>query len=121
MNISWTVHCTYKIVPPNRNNFKLMVLSGYNSTKNKTILYLFALISNEKEYTFSALFSYLKDKFSFNPHNFMYDFSLGQINALKTVFPENQLHCCFFHFSQAIWSNFKKNELCGQGTYEKNF
>ena len=49
--------CTYKIVPPNSNNFKLMVLSGYNFTKNKTILGLFSLISNEKEYTFSALFS----------------------------------------------------------------
>ena len=40
--------CTYKIIPPNNNNFKLMVLSGYNSTKNKTMLCLFALITNEK-------------------------------------------------------------------------
>ena len=112
--------CTYKIVPSNSNNFKLMVLSGYNSSKNKTMLCLFALITNEKEYTFSKLFSYLKEKYSFNPHNFMCDFSLGQINALKAVFPEVQIHCCFFHFSQAIWSNFKKNELCGLGTYEKN-
>ena len=97
-----------------------MVLSGYNSTKNKTMLYLFALITNEKENTFSTLFSYLKEKFSFNPHNYMCNFALGQINALKKVFPDVQLHCCFFHFSQAIWNNFKKNDLCGIGTYEKN-
>ena len=43
----------------------------------------------------------------------MCDFALGQINALKKVFPDVQLHCCFFH-------DFKKNDLCGTGTYEKN-
>ena len=80
--------CTYKIVPPNSNNFKLMVLSGYNSSKNKTMLCLFALITNEKEYTFSKLFFYLNEKYSFIQHNFMCDFSFGQINALKAVFPE---------------------------------
>ena len=30
------------------------------------------------------------------------------------------MHCCFFHFSQAFWNNFKKNDLCGTRTYEKN-
>ena len=98
----YLMDCTYKIIPPNNNNFKLMVLSGYNSTKNKTMICLFALITNEKKNTFSTLFSYLKEKFSFNPHNFMCDFALGQINAFKKVFPDVQLHCCFFHFSQAF-------------------
>ena len=74
--------CTYKIVPPNCHNFKLMVLSGYNIHEKKTKLCLFALLSNEKEYTFNALFTYLKEIYTFNPRNFMFDFALGQIKAL---------------------------------------
>ena len=50
----------------------------------------------------------------------MCDFSLGQINAVKYIFPQANIHCCFFHFSQAIWQHFKKNNLCGNNSYEKN-
>ena len=39
---------------------------------------------------------------------------------MNILFPNVSLHCCFFHFSQAIWNNFKKNQLCGKGTYETN-
>ena len=40
---------------------------------------------------------------------------------MNILFPNVSLHCCFFHFSQAIWNNFKKNQLCGKGTYETNY
>ena len=50
----------------------------------------------------------------------MCDFSLGQINAVNEIFPECNIHCCFFHFSQCIWKKFKENKLCGKGTYESN-
>ena len=63
---------------------------------------------NEKEYTFSFIFNYLKNEFSFSPRNFMADFAMGQINAIKSIFPECKIHSCFFHFSQAVWKNFKK-------------
>ena len=111
--------CTYKMVPPNKHKFKLMVLIGYNLQKT-TVLCLFVLIANEKEYTFKHLFTILKEKYSFNPRNIMCDFSLGQINAVRVVYPECRIHCCFFHFSQAIWRKFKENRLCGQNTYEDN-
>ena len=67
--------CTYKLVPPNKNRFRLMVLCGYNSNIKKTKLCLFVLLPNEKEKTFKALFSYLKENCSFNPRNIIYDFS----------------------------------------------
>ena len=100
--------CTYKIVPPNNNNFKLMVLSGYNSTKNKTMLCLFALITNEKENTFLTLFSYLKEKFSFNQHNYMCNFALGQINALKKFFQMYNCIVAFFIFPKQFGIILKK-------------
>lgn len=76
---------------------------------------------NEKEFTYEILFTYLKEKYYFNPRNFMVDFALGQIKAINSVFPEYQIHSCFFHFSQSIWKNFKKYNLCGKGTYEDNY
>ena len=88
--------------------------------KKKTKLCLFALLSNEKEYTFNVLFTYLKENYTFNPRNFMCDFALGQVKALTKVFPNINIHCCFFHFSQAIWNNFKRFNLCGKGSYNKN-
>jgi hypothetical protein len=50
----------------------------------------------------------------------MGDYSLGQIKEVKEIFQETQIHCCFFHFSQAIWHCFKVYNLCGKRTYEKN-
>ena len=75
---------------------------------------------NEKEFTFLNVFKILLKKYQFNPTNLMYDFRISQINAAKQIFPHCNLHCCFFHYSQAIWSNFKKYQLCGKGTYGEN-
>ena len=50
----------------------------------------------------------------------MVDFNTAQLKAIKDIFPDCKLHTCFFHFSQAIWKNFKKHNLCGKNTYEKN-
>ena len=40
--------------------------------------------------------------------------------SINEIFPECNVHCCFFHFSQCIWKKFKENRLCGKGTYESN-
>ena len=97
-----------------------MILCGYNCQIKKTIFSLFVLLSNEKEGTFKFLFSYLKEKYNFNPRNIMFDYSLGQIKAVKKIFQDIQIHCCFFHFSHAIWHRFKAFNLYGKETYEKN-
>ena len=36
--------CTYKIVPPNCHNFKLMVLSGYNIGEKKNKIMFICII-----------------------------------------------------------------------------
>lgn len=106
--------CTYKMVPSNKNKFKLIILSGFNIVSKKKVLCLFALLTNEKKETFITLFKILKENYHFNPRNIMCDFTLGQIKALKEIYPDIQIHCCFFHFSQAICHHFKKNNLCGK-------
>ena len=119
--IEFFFDCTYKCVPPTKPKMMLMVLCGYNNFSKKTVLCVFILLQNEKEFTFKKIFEYLRDKYSFNPPKIMCDFSLSQINACKSVFPNTLIHCCFFHFSQCIWNKFKKYNLCEKGSYKDNY
>ena len=75
---------------------------------------------NEKEFTFYNIFKVLLAKYHFNPKNIMCDFRTSQIKAVKKIFPHTNIHCCFFHYSQALWNNMKKYNLCGEGTYTRN-
>lgn len=112
--------CTYKVVPPNTLNFKLMILSGLDLHENKTVLCALILLSKENEITFQNIFEYLNNKYDFKPRRFMSDFNTAQLKAIQTKFPDCKISTCFFHFSQAIWKNFKKTGLCGKGTYNNN-
>lgn len=111
---------TYLYVPPNVHKFKLLVLSGYYIDNKSTNIYCFILVMNEKYEKFENIFEYLKKNYQFNPKNFMADFRTSQIKAIQKCFPRCNVHCSFFHFSQAIWRNFKKCGLSGKGTYSKN-
>ena len=112
--------CTYRAVPPNKYKYRLMVIVGYDLNKKKTVLCSFILLKNEKEKSFKLIFEYLHEHYSFNPRRIMCDFNLAQINAVKNTFPECIINTCFFHFSQAIWKNFRKYDFCGKGTYNDN-
>ena len=97
-----------------------MVISGYDFNNKKTELCCFILIMNEKEFTFYNIFKVLLAKYHFNPKNIMCDFRTSQIKAAKKIFPHANIHCCFFHYSQALWNNMKKYNLSGEGTYAQN-
>ena len=51
--------CTYKAVPPNTFNFRLMTLCGFDTSLKKIVLCLFVLISKESEKTFEIVFKHL--------------------------------------------------------------
>ncbi len=115
------IDATYSCVPPSKPKFKLLVLSGFDIENKTTVLSAFILVTNEKIDTFIKIFQYLKTNYQFNPKNIMADFRISQIKAIQKVFQRCNIHCCFFHFSQSIWRNFKKNGLCGKGTYITNY
>ena len=75
---------------------------------------------NEKHETFENIFEILKKNYQFNPKNFIAEFGTSQIKAIQKCFPQCNVHCYFFHFSKAIWCNFKKCGLSGKGTYSNN-
>ena len=49
--------CTYRVVPPNLYNFKLMIITvlDLNKNKNKTVLCSLILLMIENEHTFKTL------------------------------------------------------------------
>ena len=108
---------TYSCVPPNKNNFKLLVLSGYDMEENKTRICAFILLMNEKKETFENILNYMKVKYKFNLKNLKCDFCLSQVKAIQKIYSRCNIHCCFFHYSQSIWRNFKKYKLCEKGNY----
>ena len=113
--------CTYSVVPSSINKYKLLVICGSNSSKNKTVLWCFILICNENETTFTEMFGYLYEAYSFNPNNIIVDFNIAQINGFKNIYGNNILiYGCFFHYSQALWRNFRKNRLCYKNSYSSN-
>ena len=66
------------------------------------------------------IFKVLLAKYYFKPKNIMCDFRTSQIKAAKRIFPHANIHCCFFHYSQALCNNMKKYNLCGERTYAQN-
>ena len=98
--------CTYRAVPSHLYNFKLMIITGLDLNKNKTVLCSLILLIRENEVTFKSIFKYLSENYNFKPRRFMCDFNLAQINAMKAIFPDGLINTCFFHFCQAIWKNF---------------
>ena len=92
---------TYKTVPPSIYKFKLMVISGHEYSKNKTLLCAFILLMNETKFAFDEILN-------------------SPIKLINEIFPRCNIHGCFFHFSQGLWNHFRKYGLCGKNTYLNN-
>ena len=59
---------------------------------------------DEKEEIFLEIFKVLREEpYHMNPLYMMSDFTLGQIKAVKTIYPNALYNGCFFYWSQCIW------------------
>ena len=99
---------TYKCIPPSFINYKLFILCGIDVVEIKRKLLAIVLIPNEKEFTYSQLYSELKNSYFFNPIILTSDFCKAHLKSVRKIFPEVKLLPCFFHFCQAIYKNLKK-------------
>ena len=69
------VDSTYKCVLNNIKNIKcLLLIIGYNSSKDSFELCCSVLLSNEDSETLIELYSYLKNMWNFKPPKITYDF-----------------------------------------------
>lgn len=105
------VDSTYKCIPAKLEKFKaLLLIIGYDSSIDSFSICCAALLSHEDSETLSELYYYLKTIWKFIPSKITYDFALGNINAIDTVFENDNVLIipCFFHLIQAWWRKLNK-------------
>lgn len=84
---------------------------GYNSAKDKFQLILIAILSHESSDIYTEFYNYLKNLYRFKPKIITFDFALGNIKGLNTVFTRKKgivIIPCLFHLSQAWWRRANK-------------
>jgi len=74
-------------------------------------------MSDKKQHTYHRLFEGMKN-IGWNPQSVHLDFEVAAINALRTIFPQIQLHGCHFHFTQCLWRKIQNVGLAS--VYKKN-
>ena len=101
------IDTTYKSVPNDLEDAKcLLVILGYNYTKDLFELILVALLSHEDTNILIEFYQFIISTYKWKPKILTFDFAKANINALKEVFKNNddvKLIPCFFHLLQSWW------------------
>ena len=100
------IDTTFKCVPNEINDSNsLLVMLGYNNSKDIFELILVALITNEDNELLSNFYSYLINTYHWAPKYITIDFALGNIKAINNIFSNSntKIITCLFHLMQAWW------------------
>lgn len=101
---------TFKAAP--KTFVQLHVIFGDVGSTSKTtnvIPIFYALMTDKKESSYSALFDLIKTVCpQWNPEKFHADFETGVTNALPKIIPTVIVRKCFYHFCKSIWRKSKE-------------
>lgn len=82
--------------------FQLFTVHGL--VNDRVVPLLYAFLPDKKQRTYVRVFRAVCNALpSFRPISIMMDFEAAVINACRAVFPEAELHGCFFHLCQAVF------------------
>ena len=84
----------------------LLIIIGYNYTKDIFELILVALLSHEDTNILIEFYNFIINTYNWEPKILTFDFAKSNINAIKEVFKNNnniKLIPCFFHLLQIWW------------------
>ena len=88
---------------------QLLTLHIIKNGKNLPLVY--ALVVNKQQETYTKLFEILKGKVINDPLSVSCDFELGLINSIEEIFPDSEIHGCFFHLKKCIWRHIQEYGL----------
>ncbi|KAL0880256.1 hypothetical protein ABMA27_002713 [Loxostege sticticalis] len=95
--------------PPFLQLFTIHAELGSTASTTNTKPIIYALLSDKKTETYTALFNILKSQFpNWEPIKYHCDFELGAINSIYKVFPNIEIKGCYYHWQQAMWRMGKK-------------
>lgn len=74
---------------------------------------VYALLTGKTEDIYVGLFRYIRHVLPLLYGNLtiITDFELGQINAIRRVFPESNYQGCYFHYCQSILRHVRSKEV----------
>ncbi len=116
----WFMDATYYIIPRKNNNFKLLLILGFNNRIHKITIGSIILIKNENQDTFIKIFKYLNSKYNFYPEIFNVDWNIAEIIAIKKIFNDSKIIIFCYHILKPIiqhlpqirsFDKFKKGKL----------
>ena len=97
---------SYKCLPRNQKQAKVLILLiGFNTERNMFELCCYSVFSKEDTDIYVKFYQILKTNFSFEPKKITMDFALANINAITTVFKDEEIMIltCLFHLLQTWW------------------
>lgn len=83
---------------------------------------IYVLASKKDAETYGTIFAELKKiKPTPDPKHIMIDFEQAAMREVGNIFPEAQIHACFFHFFQCIWRKIQQLGLAKKYGEEPEF
>lgn len=90
--------------------FQLHIILGRRFDSFVPLIYV--LSTRKDAQTYSTIFRKLVEvKPTLDPKHIMVDFERAAMQEISAVFPEAEVHGCFFHFSQCIWRKIQQYGL----------
>ncbi|CAI6354898.1 unnamed protein product [Macrosiphum euphorbiae] len=94
---------TYKTVPQVPGDLRCF-LTFQVLYKSVAFPMVYVLLGSETEETYSALFTVIRNilPLNYDRIRFVTDYERALMNAVQRIFPNSELLCCWFHFSQSV-------------------
>ncbi|KAJ8685003.1 hypothetical protein QAD02_020796 [Eretmocerus hayati] len=84
-------------------------------TFDKAFAAVWVNMPTKLEIAYKPVLHEIKRILNIKPRQILVDFELAEQNALKEVFPDATITSCFFHWTQAIWTNALKRKVAYPG------
>lgn len=91
--------------------------------------FIYILMSRKTQACYSHVLNYIEKHIcSLDARSFMTDFELAMRNAIASQYPDADLHCCWFHYCQAVkrygakiggFIHFLRNHMSARDIYYK--
>ncbi|XP_025406598.1 uncharacterized protein LOC112680650 [Sipha flava] len=95
------VDATYKTVPQVPGNLRSF-LTFQVLYKDVAFPMVYALLRSETQETYSSLLTVIRNilPLRYNRISFVTDYERALMNAIREIFPNSQLVCCWFHYTK---------------------
>ncbi|CAF3940872.1 unnamed protein product [Rotaria sp. Silwood2] len=98
----------FKVVP----ELFYQLYSIHGSVQGSIIPLAYILMSRKSEENYKRIYdTIISLRLLFNPSSFLIDFEKGAMNAIRSCWPQSNVHACFFHLTQNIYRQVQQADF----------